>query len=360
MTKVASANAAVPSASWAYWTCQLVGWGLYFVVTVYELGVEDETTAARALSEPLGVACLGIALTHAFRRRADRRQWGRLAAGSLLVRMLAAASVLAVVHVGLVAAAEIMIFGDRPDDPVLLVVGAVLRWTLVFLLWLALYFGAMMTRQRRNAELTAVRLERDLRTAELRALRAQLDPHFLFNCLNSVRALISEDPERAQRAVTQLARTLRHALGPVGRDELVTLDRELQVVGDYLDLEALRLDDRLHVVREVSEDARPALIPAMLLQLLVENALKHGIARLPEGGSLRLTALLRDGGLMLEVTNPRPILPGELRGETADSLGIGFANASERLRLLCGPTATLRLDLAAPGHATARAWIPQP
>src|SRR5262249_25971718 len=163
-------------------------------------------------------------------------------------------------------------------------------------------------------------------------------PHFLFNSLNSVRALIADDPARAQDAVTRLAHTLRYALA-AGDDELVSLERELEMVDDYLGLEALRLGDRLRVERD-TDGAGGARIPVMLLQTLVENAVKHGIAALPEGGTLRLAARLdrARGELVLDVDNPRP------RAAATAGQGIGLANANQRLRLLFGPSAAVSLD----------------
>jgi LytS/YehU family sensor histidine kinase len=209
-------------------------------------------------------------------------------------------------------------------------------------------------RDRRVAELRQSELIRALQVSELRLLKAQLNPHFLFNCLNSVRALIAEDPAGAQKAVTQLARTLRYTLSS-GQGELVTLERELEIVQDYLDLESLRLEDRLSIDCEVADEARSATIPVMLLQTIVENAIKHGIAELPAGGTLRISATLGTQALMIEVENPRPEQPAR----EAAPAGIGIRNATERLRLLHGEQAAFELDLATPGRAVARIQIPQ-
>src|SRR6185436_17584678 len=116
----------------------------------------------------------------------------------------------------------------------------------------------------------------------LRLLKSQLNPHFLFNALNGLRSLIADEPARARDAVTQLARTLRYTLSS-GEEDLVSLERELEMVDDYLALESMRLAERLRVEREISPAARSACIPSMLLQTLVENAIKHGIAPLQEG-----------------------------------------------------------------------------
>ena len=145
-----------------------------------------------------------------------------------------------------------------------------------------------------------------LQAAELRLLKSQLNPHFLFNALNGLRSLIADEPARARDAVTQLARTLRYTLAS-GDEDLVSLERELEMVEDYLALESLRLAERLRVERDIAPDARTARMPAMLLQTLVENAIKHGIAALKQGGTLRIEAQSRgEASCVSPSTNPRP------------------------------------------------------
>jgi LytS/YehU family sensor histidine kinase len=221
-------------------------------------------------------------------------------------------------------------------------------------LWTAGYFGFELIRQRQMVIAEEARLRASLRTAELTLLKSQLNPHFLFNALNTVRALIAESPQRAEKAVTQLARTLRYSLNS-SRDELVSLSHELEIVDDYLGIEELRLAERLTVAMDIAHEALQAQIPIMLLQTLVENAVKHGISQLPQGGILRVTARMDSGSLIIEVTNDRPLI----KSGSIPSDRVGLANAHERLRLMIGPTATLALDLSAPQTAKATVRIPQ-
>ena len=182
-------------------------------------------------------------------------------------------------------------------------------------------------------------------------LKSQLNPHFLFNALNTVRSLIADDPARAQGAVTRLANTLRYTLGS-GEDDLVTLDQELKIVADYLELESMRFEERLKFDWQIAPETGGVRIPVMLLQTIVENAIKHGIAELPEGGIVRISSQLKDGNLLLTVENPRPMKPAGV------SSGIGLRNAEERLRLLFGSEARLELELSQPSLATVRIRIP--
>src|SRR5678810_1141512 len=135
---------------------------------------------------------------------------------------------------------------------------------------------------------------------------------------------------------------MRYSLAS-GDENLVSLERELEMVEDYLALESMRLEDRLRIERHIEAEARPARLPAMLLQTLVENAIKHGIAQLKPGGTLRIGARLERGQLVLTVVNPRPENAPPASGD-----GVGLRNASQRLRLMFGERASLHLDLSRP------------
>ena len=170
------------------------------------------------------------------------------------------------------------------------------------------------------------------------ALESQLNPHFLFNALNTVRALVADDPDEARRAVTLLSSLLRQTLATV-RSATHSLADELEVVETYLALEALRFGDRLRVEVEAEPDALGLTVPALLVQTLAENAVKHGVARRRDGGTVAVTARLDDGRLVVRVSNPAPAAASAPPVGT----GTGLANARERLALLFGPRAHLRL-----------------
>lgn len=341
-----------PRASRSYWVCQAVGWSLYALLNTVAFGAltEDKGSAA-ALS--VGLSALGLGLTHLLRRTVAQG-WKQLGIGALAPRMVGASILLSLVMNGMGLLVSRLARPDATHLPPAALLIYVFNWSVIFLGWQLLYFGIHSVQRTRRAELHSLRLEAAANAAELRHLKAQLNPHFLFNSLNVLRALISEDPARAQQAVTQLASLLRYALTAEG--ETVNLERELQVVRDYLALESLRLEERLRVRLDVEPACLPAPVPPMLVQLLVENGIKHGIARLTEGGELSIVARRRDGLLLVEVGNPRPTRDD---GRSSGSR-LGLANASERLRLLFGERARLELDLSRPDFAAARIHIPWP
>lgn len=189
-----------------------------------------------------------------------------------------------------------------------------------------------------------LQLQLALREAELKVLEAQISPHFLFNCLNSIRALVAENPARAQDMITRLANIFRHNLHR-STTHTAPLSSEVAVVGDYLALELVRFEDRLRVRVEISPEAGKTQVPSMLLQTLVENALKHGIATLPKGGDLLIRAACESDVTRIEVENSGQLGPAQPTDAetTSNRDGIGLVNTRERLRILYGGRATLQL-----------------
>jgi hypothetical protein len=358
----AIANASPRRQQWrrAYWLCQLGGWGVYALAQAVAATVVDHMPWPRTILEVTLIAAIGVGLSHVLDLVIRRNDWRQLRLSARVPRVVGVCAVLS-----LCAAPMMSLFGlaswqtaEMPaglpaPQPLTVFVVQGTNWMFLLLFWSTLYFGLLSIRDRQLAALRESELARALQFAELRLLKSQLNPHFLFNALNSVRALIAEEPARAQSAVTQLARLLRYTLSS-GQEELVTLEHELAIVDDYLELEALRLGERLRVERDIASQARTLRIPVMLLQILVENAIKHGIAELPAGGLLRIYAGIRDGDLVLEVENPRP----ERRQVTASHESIGVNNAHKRLQLLFGPGATFDLDLSRPVWALARVKFP--
>jgi hypothetical protein len=354
-----------PNSQLVYWVFQLTGWGVYSLsrfiggVTVINL---PWTHFGLQL---LFVDALGLGLSHLLRDYVRRHQWRALPIRKLILPIIAAAFVCGIPLGILTQFTDV----SRLQDPNEFLEGLnsalrfqlalpvaialeIVNWAVVFLIWLTIYFTAIGVREHRSAQLRQSELARALHLAELRLLKAQLNPHFLFNALNTVRSLIADNPARAQNAVTHLANTLRYTLGS-RQDELVTLAQELDTVTDYLELESMRFEDRLRIEREVPADAAGVYVPVMLLQTLVENAIKHGIAELASGGLLRISAVVENDILTVEIENPRTDAPIPAEGE-----GVGLRNARDRLRLLFGARASLDLDLSKPTMATARLRVP--
>ncbi|QOY88515.1 sensor histidine kinase [Paludibaculum fermentans] len=322
-----------------YWLCQILGWTAW---TIANGAVYGAYTGNRQPSQMFATVWFGLAGflgSHCLRLWIRRAGWVALPILPGAARALGAAIVTStgVTLASLVVMIYVFHFLTWEITRFTGYVVNILFWTAVFSLWLALYFGAHYFARSRRAELHALQLDLTAREASFLALRAQLNPHFLFNCLNSIRALISEDPPRAQHAVTMLSSLLRYTLQSGERAD-VPLSEELDMVDEYLALELIRFEDRLKVQRDIPPAALAARLPPMLLQTLVENALKHGIARQTSGGTVSIAAALDHGRLELRVANPGTLAP------EPGATGIGLENARRRLNLRYGDRAILEVS----------------
>lgn len=313
-----------------YWRCQILGWGAYTAI-----GIMNSPWRVATVAGYLLFFLYSIALTDLLRREIRRRDWLSELNAKAYLRLFLAAAVVSGIQAGLVAAVDLAFIGKSSEF-------LIHPWYILAMcgglcgadgMWLLFYMALTSNRRFQEKE---VRLQLAVRDAELRALEAQVNPHFLFNCLNSIRAMVAENPALAQDMITRFATILRYNLQ---RDwnHTVPLSTEVEVVSDYLALEAIRFEDRLRVQVAIDPAAANAGVPPMLLQTLVENALKHGIAHLPEGGEVDIAGRMDAGGLLLEVANS-----GHLNG-AASGTQLGLANARERLRLLYGSGAALQV-----------------
>lgn len=209
---------------------------------------------------------------------------------------------------------------------------------LLTLLALALHYLILELEASRAAQTRALELQLHSRDAEVKALRAQLQPHFLYNALNSINSLIGSDPKAARRTCVQLGDLLRRIL-TLGPKESIPLAQELELVEALLEVEKVRFGDRLHYRVDVSEEAREQAVPPLLLQPLVENAVTHGIAGLIDGGMLSVGGALEGDRLRLWVENPRDPDSGSRRGT-----GIGLENVRRRVQALFGRDGTVHVE----------------
>jgi two-component system LytT family sensor kinase len=188
--------------------------------------------------------------------------------------------------------------------------------------------------------------ERLLLHARMEALQNQINPHFLFNTLNSISSLVRFDPDTAREVISKLATILRRLLNSA--DSFVPLREEVEFIDNYLDIEVVRFgNDKLRVVKELAPDSLDVMVPSMLLQPLVENSIKHGLASKVEGGSIFLRSRLSGSGLVIEVEDDGVGMAAAaqmMESGSARGAGIGMANVSERLQVLYGDTARITID----------------
>ena len=210
-------------------------------------------------------------------------------------------------------------------------------------------------RQLREQEITAERLRAQLVEARLDALKMQLHPHFLFNTLHAVTALVRRDPPRAEAVIQDLSELLRLTLADVDA-QLVPLAREIEILDRYFAIQKVRFGDRLRVERDIAAEALPFQVPNLMLQPLVENAIRYGVASRYRGGMVRVRARLSAGRMLLTVQDDGPGLDGS--AERALRAGIGLSNTRERLRQLYGEDHTFSIRNAPEGGVVVEVDLP--
>jgi len=333
----------------AYWAYQAFYWGIFAAIGL-GINLINGGNARKQVISHILFFFYSIGLTHVFRKQIQRWRFRQPSAIRMRLWLFAGVLVVSFIQTVLVISIDIALNGRRAGDwPRVAVVA--LGWGMYIgtLVWTVVY---VRITERRAQEQREAKMQMALRGAELRALEAQVNPHFLFNCLNSIRGLVVENPARAQDMITRFAALLRYNLNR-DRQHTVPFAEEAEIVADYLALESVRFEGRLRVQVTVDPEAKVVHVPPMILQALVENALKHGIARRPNGGDLEIRAAASNGKLTLQVTNS-----GELGPAQPGDTQLGLKNIRERLHLLYGDRANLSLQNG-DGIVVAKVEIPQ-
>ena len=222
---------------------------------------------------------------------------------------------------------------------------------LFILPWLLIYYFYHFFQKSRRQQLDTLRLETLIKELELKTIKAHINPHFIFNALNSIRALVDENPTRARRAVTELSNILRSSMQSE-KMETVPFEKELSIVKDYLALENMRFEDRLKIEYQIDEDTLNQPVPPMMLQTLVENAIKHGISKQIDGGLIKVISEFKDNFHELIMQNT-----GRLSGEV-NEFGFGLSSTNNRLSLLYGEKANFEIKQVNGSMVEAKVLIP--
>lgn len=322
------------TSKYLYWGAQVGGWLVYSMLTILATYADNPSNIdLRFWLSLLLLVISGLLVTHVMRLFLIRWDWLKLKFGPLVPRILA---------ISLASAATLVFFINttahfidkkttlheklNKPDSVLYIIMDILGATLLMIFWNAIYFTYHFFRKSINQELYNLQLQASQHEIELKTLRSQLNPHFLFNSLNSIRALIDIEPKKAKTSVTTLSNLLRSSL-VLGKNEFISLSEELQIVKSYLDLEKIRFEERLEIVWELDDELNDFQIPPFILQTQAENAIKHGISKIVEGGKIVIkTEWLDEDTMRMSVVNT-----GKLGGRT--DLGIGIENTLRRLDL---------------------------
>ena len=221
----------------------------------------------------------------------------------------------------------------------------------ILFIWNSIYFLYHYITRSRSQEVDTLRLRALVKELELKTIKSHINPHFIFNALNSIRALIDENPARARDAVTGLSKLLRSSMKSEHL-ETVSLEEELGILRDYLALEHIRFEDRLRVEMHIDEMTLDMRVPPMMLQTLVENAIKHGVSQSVSGGDIVIRSSLSDDGFEIVVRNS-----GTLK-EAISEQGFGISSTENRLKLQYGGRASFSIGNVEGGFVEARILLP--
>ncbi|MDG2226182.1 MAG: histidine kinase [Flavobacteriales bacterium] len=341
-----------------YWLFQISGWGfLIFLGLLQEFQVEN-SIALRKLVQSLIVFCLGIGISHLYRYFIIHRDWLSSNVVKAIPRIIFASIAIGTIFYGveiiMVYVKETVgiggekdtlsrFFGGRDENMstgfvVLRLTLAIINNALLFFIWSVIYFGYHFFERSRQQEIERLQWAASINETELNNLKAQLNPHFMFNAMNSIRALVEEDPVLCKKAITQLSNLLRNTL-QTGKRKVVLIEEEMKIVKDYLALEKIRYEERLNIEIELEDGIKKCLVPPLLLQTLVENAIKHGISMIRKGGTLRIAGVLKGDELHITILND-----GKYNPKPSEVEGIGLKNSTKRLEILYGDRGSIQIN----------------
>ena len=339
-----------------YWVLQISGWSIYTLLLIFLFlffSGNGNTGTIISLQVLIGL-CLFAAshIERLFLKRLDifNKSSYTLIANAVGLSILAAFGAQVVIHIVLYGLVEWE--GIRPFS----ITESLVYWvnaSLTLLIWTSLYISIKSFEHRKQKEIENWKLKAELKDAELGILKAQINPHFLFNALNNIRSLISEDSDKARKMVSSLSNLLRYAIYH-NEKNMVKVDDELSVVRHFLELESIQYEERLKYSFDVDEEAKELLIPPMIVQMMVENAVKHGISKNKQGGKIEIIIEMDGDYIDMMVYND-----GKLHENGESSEGIGITNIKKRIETYFGEEGQFTLIKEQTGKVKSSVQIPR-
>lgn len=338
-----------------YVICQLAGWGGYGLAMAlfYRYSANRDLTGAELIS--ISSLCLiALALTHGFRAIFKKNHWLEFPLPKLVILVILSnllmASLYAITNLVIDRSLGLINLQGAWNEWLVSLSLLIVNSMTLFLLWSVIYFAIAFFSRYRKEEIERLKWENALKEFELNKLKSQLNPHFVFNALNGIRSLVGENPEKAKDAITQLSNILRNSLLS-DRARTITFSEEMKTVNDYLNLEKIRYEERLRFSSTLDEKTLSIQVPPMMIQTLVENAVKHGISKKVDGGEIRISSSLDNGKAEIRIDNT-----GKLNG--LDSGGFGILNTQHRMELIFGQKNLFQISQTGPETVTAIVTIP--
>lgn len=323
-----------------YWILQLSAWTLYAllqIVVFSAMSAQQQGISIRRIVFFVAEALICLGATHLYRHLLNRWNWLSLPVPRMIPRVLGSVVLFGVLIYFLRVPVSFWldIAGVRTQafqfDQIF---GYAAFYIFLLFLWSVFYFTYHYV-ERYNKSL---KYEASMIESELNNLKAQLNPHFIFNALNSIRALVDENPEKSKLAINQLSNILRNSL-TFDKKGLTRFDDELRIVKDYLSLESIRFEERLKTEFDIHPDSSEFFVPPFMIQTLVENGIKHGVSKLKAGGLIQVKTKVENNTLKIQIRNSGHLVNGARRSNS----GVGLQNTVQRLRLLYGDEAFFKI-----------------
>ncbi|MEO6488554.1 MAG: histidine kinase [Ferruginibacter sp.] len=315
-----------------YWWCQIIGWTINIAISIFFVTTFGKP--GKLYFSSLVLTCLlGIVITHIMRFNIHYLKVLDKPIKNQIFYLLVLTIVFSILF-GTISETVDHFIGYNPERlqkfnraERLFLSSFNAMWLILF--WNMIYYIYHYVERNRRQQLDTFRLEAMVKSLELQTIKSHINPHFIFNALNSIRALVDENPQRARTAITELSNILRSSMH-AEKMETVPLQQELDIVKDYLALEHMRFEERLKIEMNIDEDTLNQPIPPMMLQTLVENAIKHGISKNINGGLIQITSDFKNNHHELIVRNS-----GKLNGYlSVKDEGFGIRSTQDRLNLL--------------------------
>lgn len=318
-----------------YWICQIGGWSALMFYELLYYAFEDELTL-KMFFIAIANILVCILLTHFYRLIVKEQNWVSLPLYRLVPRVIFSGFLLGFIMTLMNYPIDIQTLKEIFHSQLFIFFGHLLSWSKSMFMWVLSYTIYHYVENMRATEIEKILLKTSVKETEAKILRSQLNPHFVFNALNSIRALISENPAKAQQGITQLSNILRNSL-LADRRKTVELREELKTVEDYLSLEKVRYEDRLTTDFHIDPKTLYLQVPPMMLQTLVENAIKHGVQKAVNGGFVQVTTFLENDHVHIHIRNTGTLIKKDNDLEKhKEASGFGLENTERRLHLLYG------------------------
>lgn len=322
-----------------YWIAQCFGWLVYVVIVGIFNKLNGSDLSSDLLYSLMFIYLIGLSISHIYRSLIIKLNWMKYSVSKMIPRVFFSVFVFGLVaYVLQTLILEVVLFELNFDFQFVDAFPKVTNWSLLFLLWSLLYFLFHFINNYKKEEIKNLKWEVLRNEMELNKIKSQLNPHFIFNSMNSIRALVDENPELAKKAITQLSNVLRNSL-LMSKKELIPLKDELKIVDDYLSLEKTRYEEKLQIIKSITPETEPIMVPPLMIQTLVENAIKHGTSKLIGGGKIEIFSKIESKNLIITIYNSG-VYDKSLIPET----GFGLSNTKQRLNLLFGNKAAFTIE----------------